>query len=184
MATMESLLTAEEFFAIPRGDQPKELVNGRIIYMTPPGQSHGLVCIEIGYVLWTYLASHDIGRAVGNDSGCITTRNPDSVRGSDVSFYRRDQIPEKPYPPGYWQAIPPLVCEVLSPSDVRVEVLEKATEYLRAGVIVACVFNPLHETFQVFRSDRQPESLSGDRELKLPDVFGDDFSVPARLFFA
>ncbi|MDZ4778630.1 MAG: Uma2 family endonuclease [Planctomycetia bacterium] len=183
MATIEALLTAEEFFAIPRGDQPKELVQGRIIYMTPPGQPHGLVCIEIGFILRSYLATHDIGRVVGNDSGCITARDPDSVRGPDIAFYRHDQIPEKPFPPGYWKAVPPLACEVLSPSDVWAEVLEKVTEYFRAGVIVVCVFDPARETIQVFRGDRQPESLSGDAELKLPEVLGEEFAVPAKKFF-
>lgn len=183
MATIETLLTAEEFFQLPDDGQHKELVKGKIITMTPPGQPHGLVCVEISFRLRTYLETHDIGRVVSNDSGCVTERDPDSVRGPDVAFYRHDQIPDKPYPPGYWKAVPPLVCEVLSPSDIWREVLEKVTEYFRAGVMVVCVFDPANETIQVFRTDGRPETLFGDMELKLPEVLGPSFSVPAKKFF-
>lgn len=183
MATIDALITAEEFFAIPGGDQPKELVKGRVVLMTPPDQPHGLVCLEVGFILRSYLESHPIGRVVSNDSGVVTERNPDSVRGPDVSFYTHDQIPPKPFTPGYWKSVPPLVCEVLSPSDAWVDMLEKVAEYLRAGVKIACVFDPDKETVQVFHANRKTETLSGDQELKLPGVFGDDFSVPVKKFF-
>lgn len=183
MATIEALLTAEAFLDLPDDGQSTELVKGKVVAMTPPGQPHGLVCIEIGFILRTYLATHNIGRAVGNDSACITERNPDSVRGPDVSFYRHDQIPAKPFAPGYWKAVPPLVFEVLSPSDRWPDMLEKVAEYLRGGVMVVCVFDPDGETVQVFRADRQTQTLSGEMELKLPEVLGDDFSVPAKQFF-
>lgn len=183
MATIEALITAEEYGAMPDDGTLSELVKGRIVTMTPPGQPRGLVCMEIGYILKSYLRTHDIGRAVGNDSGCITSRNPDSVRGPDIAFYRHDQIPQKPFKSGYWQAVPPLVCEVLSPSDRWPDMLEKVAEYLRAGVVIVCVVDPRTETVQVFRTQRPTETLSGNMELKLPEVLGDEFSVPVSKFF-
>ncbi len=183
MATIEVLLTAEEFFAIPRGDQPKELVQGRIINMTPPATRHGQVCGRVFRYLDRFAEEHNSGHVVCNDSGFITQRNPDSVRGPDVSYYGFDQVPAGPMPSSYTNVVPRLAFEVLSPSDIWAEVLEKVTEYFRAGVIVVCVFDPAYETIQVFRGDRQPESLSGDAELKLPEVLGEEFAVPAKKFF-
>jgi Uma2 family endonuclease len=183
MATIDALLTAEEFFQLPHDGQPKELSRGRIVYMTPPAQPHGLVCLEIAFVLRSFLQTHDLGRVVCNDSGFITSRRPDSVRGPDVSFYRHDQIPPKPYAAGYWNAVPPLVIEVLSPNDKRAEVLDKVSEYHAAGVTIACVVDPQTETVQVFYADRAPVTLSGEDKLRLPEVLGDEFAVPVKRFF-
>ena len=30
---------------------------------------------------------HDLGHVLSNDSGVITERDPDTVRGADISFY-------------------------------------------------------------------------------------------------
>lgn len=117
MATLDTLLTAVEFLNLPNDGRQKELVLGRVIEMTPPAQPHGLVCLEVAFILRSFLQKHDLGRIACNDSGFITSRSPDSVRGPDVSFYRHDQIPPKPFQPGYWSAVPPLVCEVMSPYD-------------------------------------------------------------------
>jgi Uma2 family endonuclease len=182
MATIEALITAEEFLDMPDDGRLTELVKGRIIEMTPPGRPHGLICLEVGGILRDFLISHKLGRAVGNDSAFITRRNPDSVRGPDVSFYRNDQIPEHPHDPR-WKGVPPLVVEVLSPSDTWREILAKVSDYLEVGVTVACVVDPDNNTVQVFRADRHPEILSGDMELKLPDILGDEFAVPVSKFF-
>src|SRR5919109_5527977 len=104
MATIDVLLTAEEFLRLPDDGAPRELVRGRIQEMTPSAQPHGLVCLEIAFIPRSYLSTHDFGRVVCNDGGFITTRSPDSVRGPDVSFYRHAQIPSKPFGTGYWNA--------------------------------------------------------------------------------
>jgi Uma2 family endonuclease len=183
MATIEALITAEEFFAIPRGDQPKELVQGRIISMTPPATRHGQVCGRVFRYLDRFAEVHNSGHVVCNDSGFITHRNPDSVRGPDVSYYGFDRIPAGPMPSTYTHVVPRLAVEVLSPSDIWRDVLEKVTEYFRAGVIIVAVFDPETKVIQVFRSDRQPQTLSGEAELRLPEVLGEEFTVPADKFF-
>jgi Uma2 family endonuclease len=130
-----------------------------------------------------YLESHEIGHVVCNDAGFVTRRNPDSVRGPDISFYGYDQIPAGPMPSRYTNIVPRLVFEVLSPSDSSSDVLEKLGEYLHAGVAVACVVEPRTETVQVFYADRAPTTLAGNEELRLPEVLGEDFSVPVKRFF-
>ena len=62
--------------------------------------------------------------------------------------------------------------------------LEKVAEYLRAGVSVACVFDPETESVRVFRADQPPFVLAGVQELKLPEIFGDEFAVAVDRFFA
>lgn len=183
MATIEALITAEEFLEMPNHGQPRELVLGRIVELTPPATRHGQVCGRIYRYLDRYLEQHETGHLVGNDSGFITHRNPDSVRGPDLSYYGFDQIPQGPMPTSYTDIAPRLAIEVMSPSNTWPELLAKTAEYLEVGVIVACIFDPDSRTVQVFRADRQPQLLTGDMELKFPEILGEEFSVPVRKFF-
>jgi len=183
MATMEALITAEEFLTMPNHGQPRELVLGRIVELTPPATRHGQVCGRVYRFIDRHAEKHETGHVVCNDSGFITHRNPDSVRGPDVSYYGFDQIPAGPMPTKYTGIVPRLAIEVMSPTNTWRELLAKTAEYLEAGVTVACIVDPESRTVQVFRADRRPETLTGDMELKLPEVLGEEFSVPVNKFF-
>jgi Uma2 family endonuclease len=88
MATVaEKLLTAEEFARLPDPGYPTELVDGRIVEMPSPGSRHGQICNKIGRLLGNFAEEGDIGHVLNNDSGIITERGPDSVRGPDVAYY-------------------------------------------------------------------------------------------------
>ena len=111
------LYTAEEFGRRPDPGYPEELVRGRIVTMPPPGSRHGKVCYNVAYRMGRFLEDHDLGHVLTNDSGVITERGPDTVRGADISFYSYERVPKGPLPPGYLDVTPDLVFEVLSPED-------------------------------------------------------------------
>ena len=83
----QPLLTAEEFGRRPDPGYPEELVRGRIVRMPPPNRRHGQVCSRVVRVLGAYVDEQDLGHVLSNDSGVITERGPDTVRGPDVAFY-------------------------------------------------------------------------------------------------
>src|SRR5258707_14195736 len=97
MATAEAFLTAEEYALLDNG-QPTELVRGRIVPMNPPYPWHGYVCSKLSRILGNYVEEHDLGRVMSNDSGVVTERGPDTVRGADVAFYSYDRLPKGPIP--------------------------------------------------------------------------------------
>jgi Uma2 family endonuclease len=178
------LLTAEEFLDLPDLGYPSELVKGRIVKMNVPGVRHGRVCLRIGQILQNFLDEHDLGRAVCNDSGVVTERGPDTVRGADVSYYSYASIPkDQPLPVGYAHDPADLVFEVLSPRNTWPTVLVKVGEYLNAGVSVVCVADPEHEVVIKHLPDRPPERLSGSDVLTLPELLP-GFTVPVARFFA
>lgn len=78
--------------------------------------------------------------------------------------------------------VPDLVFEVGSPSDRRVDVLAKVTEYLNAAVTVVSVVDPVSETIMVFRAEEFPQPLHNSDELAIPDVLG-EFRLPLRRLF-
>jgi Uma2 family endonuclease len=183
MATVTSLLTAEEYMALPDSfNGPTELVKGVLVTMTPPPPRHGEICMQVGYLLRKYLESNPIGRVVCNDSSMLTERNPDSVRGPDVSYYSFDRVRKGPLPGGLLPVAPEAVFEVRSPSDRWSELHIKVAEYLQADVLAVCVLDDNSRTLHVFFADREPKVLAATDEFALPEILG-DFRMKVERFF-
>jgi Uma2 family endonuclease len=86
-AAMLELMTAEQFSQRPDPGCPEELVHGRVVGMPPHDRRHGYVCGLAYYLLRRFVDEHELGRVMSNDSGVITQRDPDTVRGADVAYY-------------------------------------------------------------------------------------------------
>jgi len=182
MATTDVLVTADEFSRLPDMGQPSELVRGRIVLMNMPGARHGKVCARIAYQLMRFNEQRRLGHVMTNDSGIVTTRGPDSVRGPDVAFYSYERLPPGEVPAGYPAAAPELVFEVLSPSDRWSELQQKAAEYLGAGVRCVVLVDPSRETAALYRDDRPPKTLAGDDAFEIAEILP-GLSIPIRRFF-
>lgn len=170
MATIEKLLTAEEFLQLPAGGPPSELVRGVIVMMNLPNYGHGAITSNIDILLGSFVKQHGLGRTVVTDSGVVTKRDPDSVRGPDVAYYSYERIPKGTWVRGYPEVTPDLVFEVLSPSDRWSEVLSKVAEFLQAGVRAACVLDPDNNSVQVYRPEQPPQQFASSDGFSLPDI--------------
>lgn len=175
------LLTAEDYALLPDEGQRTELRRGVVVVMNLPGFRHGEVCSNVHHFIDTYVRQHQLGRTLTNDSGIITERNPDTVRGADVSFYSYQRVPKGQSPVGYAGASPETVFEVVSPSNTRRAIKEKIGEYLKAGVNVVCVVDPQHKTVNLEFPELPTEKLQGDDLLTFADLPGFSLAVN-RLF--
>ncbi len=106
MATAEALMTAQEFARRPDSGVPEELVRGRIVRMTVPGPRHGQIAAQVVNRLVGFFEDHDLGHVVCNDSGVLTERDPDTVRGPDIAFYSYAKLPKGPLPKSYPSVAP------------------------------------------------------------------------------
>ena len=177
-----ALLTVEQYAAMPDEATPSELVEGRIIEVPPPGYEHGKICARISRLIGNQVEDGGLGEVVTNDSGIITRRDPDTVRGADVAFYSAPKVPPSDQVSGY-PAIPPdLVVEVRSPSDRWADLLTKAAEYLAAGVLVVVVLDPETRAAHIFEADRPNRVLGPEDVLTFPDLLGDFAVVVGRIF--
>ena len=183
MATAVKLMTAEEYWLLPDQGQPTELVRGRIVTMNMPAPRHGEICANTVYIVRSHLDTNDVGRVVSNDSGVVTERDPDTVRGGDVGFYSYKRVSKGRLPPGYLTVSPDVVFEVRSPGDRWREILAKVAEYLAAGVLRVCVLDQQTETITVYSPDEPEVKLTRDQELVLPDILP-GFGVRVDRFFA
>jgi Uma2 family endonuclease len=183
MSTIATLMTAEEYADLPDPHgYPTELVKGVLVTMAPPRPRYGEICIQIGYLLRRFLEDHLIGRVVGNDSGVITERDPDTVRGADIAYYSYKRVPKGPLPAGSLEVPPDLVFEVLSPTDRWSDVQEKVAEYLEVGVRAVCIVDDGTRSIHVFFTDRPMRIFKAADEFALPDIFS-DFSAKVGRFF-
>src|SRR5688572_15728453 len=141
MSIAEALLTAEEFERLPDVGLA-ELVRGRVEPVNMPTPRHGEVCFNVARILDAFVRANKLGRIVTNDSGIITERDPDTVRGADVAYYGYARVPKGPLPRGYLPIAPDVAVEVLSEDDRWPRLLRKIGEYLKAGVLAVCVLDP------------------------------------------
>jgi Uma2 family endonuclease len=183
MATATSLMTAEEYMALPDSfDCPTELVKGVLVTKPPARPRHGEICMQVGYLLRRYLDDHPIGRVVSNDSSMLTERDPDSVRGPDVSYYSYDRVPKGPLPDGLLPAAPDLNFEVRSPSDRWSELHVKVAEYLSVGVRAVCVLDDDKKSAHLFHADRPSQVLNAGDEFSVPGILPDFRTIVLRFF--
>lgn len=182
MSTAEKLMTAEDYSALPDLGYPSELVKGRIVKMNVPQSRHGQVCARASRILGNHADERELGHVLSNDSGVITQRDPDTVRGADVSFYSYEHVPKGPIEPGYLNVAPQVMIEVLSPDDRWPKVWTKTGEYLEAGVSVVCVLDPKAGSARLHRPNGDIEILDGDDTLRLPEL-SESFAEPVSRFF-
>ena len=161
-------MTAEEFAARPTDAVLEELERGRIVILPPPGSRHGFVCGRATLLLGIWVEARGLGHVVCNDSGVVTTRNPDSVRGMDVAFYPYDRLPGgKIVETGYHPIPPELVVEVKSPGDRWSAIVTKVGEYLACGVSTVLVLDPERQSAQVYTEDAPVRLLAAEDDLTL-----------------
>lgn len=145
--------------------------------MTPPKPRHGKVCVRIAMLLQLHADAQRCGHVFGNDSGVVTERDPDTLRGADVAYYSYGRLPEDANLDEFPTVTPELVVEVKSPSDRWSAIATKVSEYLTAGVTVVCVVDPQQRVVFLHYPDATPEKLLVDDILEFPAVLP-GFRVP------
>ena len=165
-------MTAEEFAAwVQRpgnADRFFELKRGKVIEMPPPSPWHGFITAQITRILGRHADVSGTGFVLSNDAGVIVERNPDSVRGPDVSYFTESFANETEMERFLrsYLAVPPIVAvEVLSPSDRVNRIAAKVDEYLAFGVKQVWVVDPESKDVAVHRPGKSMLLLEGDAEL-------------------
>jgi Uma2 family endonuclease len=144
------LITGQELLAL--GDiGPCELIEGRIIPMSPVGNWHGGVEVNIAAELRTFVRAHKLGRVQGGEVGVYTRRNPDTVRGADALFISHERYAGQTSD-GYLEVAPDLIVEVLSPNDRPKQLKDKLQEYFEIGVRLVWVVDPRRRRVSAYRS--------------------------------
>jgi Uma2 family endonuclease len=174
----QKLLTVEEFAnrPQPRDGSREELVRGVVITMPPPRFRHGKLQLRIGSLLDQFVRPRRLGQVVV-ETGVITERDPDTVRGPDVAFWSVDRLPLDQEPEVYPDTAADLCVEVLSPDETPQKVAAKVQEYLACGVRLVWYVDPEAQTVTVYRPGQPERRLTAADTLSGEDVLP-GFSCP------
>ncbi|HZQ09770.1 MAG TPA: Uma2 family endonuclease [Anaerolineae bacterium] len=179
-STTTQLITGEELLA--RGDIGRcELVEGKIVMLSPTGNRHARIESRFDRTLGAYGESHGLGIALVGELGIYTHRNPDSVRAPDFAFVSKERA-ARVKSDGYLEIAPDLVLEVMSPDDRWTNVMKKLGEYLEIGVRVVLIAEPDNQRVSAYRSLTDVQIFNVNDVLTVEDVLP-GFSVPISTLF-
>jgi Uma2 family endonuclease len=175
-------ITGEDLFAM--GDIGRcELVEGRIVPMSPTGFLHGEIEAFFVEKLRAFVGARKLGKVATGEAGVYIRRNPDTVRGADVLFISNERV-AKIQSRSYLDVAPELIVEVLSPNDAWTEVTQKLREYFTIGVLLVWIVDPEARVIYAYRSMTDVREFTADDMLPGDDVLP-GFSVQvAQLFGA
>lgn len=170
----ERLITAEEFASWPDAADGSrhELIRGVVVTMPPPGFLHGVVQIRVGGMVDAHVRPRKLGR-VTVESGMLTERDPDTVRGPDVAFWSVERLPLEQTPRGYPDVAADLCIEILSPGKGLRAALDKIHEYFERGVRLVWIVDPEARTVAIYRSPDEGRIVHGNAILTGEDVLPD-----------
>jgi Uma2 family endonuclease len=164
----EELFTPEEFRRWlderPAADVNRyELINGRIVMSPPAKLRHGVVESNLHASIAVHVRDRRLGITLGSSAG-FDLPTGDTLE-PDFSFISRERWEAGPRPlptdEGFTRIVPDLAIEVLSPTSVRRDRIEKRLIYARCGVREYWLVDPTRREVTLFTSvgDRFPEPL-------------------------
>jgi Uma2 family endonuclease len=168
MSTATHLMTADELIKLPHGRFRYELVKGELLTMSPAGEEHGVVIMNIAAPLTLYVKTNHLGVVYGAETGFKLESNPDTVLAPDVAFVSSERlgtISKK-----YREGAPDLAVEVISPGDSLQKIEKKVGQWLQLGARVVWIVNPQMATVSVHRADGRVKVLSGTDQLNDDDL--------------
>jgi Uma2 family endonuclease len=117
---------------LPEGYTRYELVEGRIIPMTPNNRRHAEVLAELVRLLGRVPG----WRVLAGDPGVYLRRRPDTVRAPDLLLISEVRYRESDPASAFLAVAPELVVEIVSPSNEREAMTRKVADYLAIGSTV------------------------------------------------
>ena len=163
----KTLLTLEEFLALPDDGNKYELNQGELVVMPMANAEHGLTLNNITLILSDGIRGKGLGRAFAEMAYALFKDPELTVRQPDVSFLSRDRVQKIE---GYYEGAPELAVEVVSPSDHAADLDLKVKQYLAAGSHEVWVVYPQTRSVQVYLRSGQGRRLS-DTDTITSDLF-------------
>jgi len=151
--------TYEDLLAVP-DRLVAEILHGNLVTHPRPAARHANAASNLGGLLFD-----PFRRGRGGPGGWIILVEPEvhlaeDVVVPDLAGWRRERMPELPDVAAF-ELAPDWVCEVLSPSTVATDRVDKLPIYAREGVQNVWLVDPLARTLEVLRLERGAYWLVG-----------------------
>ena len=168
MAT-QTLLTAEQFLDLPDEEGTiRELDEGRLVEMAPPNLVHGIIVSRVNTLLATHV--EETGADFWVVAGPGFRLAMEILRIPDAFLVRKSAADSMGVYRGWYEGVPDLVAEVVSPSDNATDLDRRVNQYLDAGASAVWVFYPETRHVMVYHEDGTRLDLGEGQELTLPNL--------------
>jgi Uma2 family endonuclease len=145
----KTLLTLEEFLALPEDGYKHELSEGELVVMPSPARVHVDVIGRINWIFSKYVYEQRLGR-VYSEPLCLLSRDPaKTMRQPDVAFYSRARLDAMPGT--LVEGAPELAVEVISPSNTAEYLARKVMQYFAAGAVEVWAVYPELRLVWIYR---------------------------------
>jgi Uma2 family endonuclease len=165
----KTLMTAEEFLALPDDGVERWLINGQLRErpMTVRSRWHSRIMARVAKFLdnWLDQQPEPRGSVLCGEAGCRIRRDPDLIVGIDVVYVSAELTARESDETGLLDGVPVLVVEILSPNDTQEQIDEKIDGYLQAGVLLVWVIDPHDRTVLIYRPGAEPDLVNVRQEL-------------------
>ncbi|MBV9280227.1 MAG: Uma2 family endonuclease [Chloroflexi bacterium] len=157
------LLTAGELLALPDDEWRYELIEGRLVRMSPAGDRHNRTSARLFRTVDGFGSPRGLGEVHPQKKEFLLSREgePDTVLAPDLAFVRAENVPRPPIE-GYPRIAPDMVAEVISPSQTLPQLRQKAETWLACGVRQVWILVPEARTVEVWNAGRPPRTLGED----------------------
>lgn len=169
LAPHDRPMTAEEYARLPDDGRRTELSAGTLVSEPIPLPRHGQLQARLARYLAEYAEAHDLG-VVLTDAGFLLSENPDTVRGPDVAFVRRDRYDPDEAARTFFKGAPDLAVEIVSPSNRPAEIRAKIADYFAAGATAVWVIHPERRSAAVYRGLLDRRTIEEDGALDGEEV--------------
>jgi Uma2 family endonuclease len=174
-------LTEDDLADLPDDGLRHELQAGLLLAEPRPFLLHAQAQARMIVLLDEFVRRHGLGQVLG-DGGYLLARNPDTVRGSDISFVSRERWGAVTDLRRFFRGAPDLAIEILSPSNRAGEIHAKVADYLAAGTRLVWIVDPERHAVTVHRTLLAPRRLGAKDRLEGEDVLP-GFAIPVASIF-
>ncbi|MBI4545978.1 MAG: Uma2 family endonuclease [Gemmatimonadetes bacterium] len=172
MATHPRRPTADDMLELPTPDGVIgfEFVDGRPVPVMPASPLHGNLIVRVASRLEAYVEAARIPGQLYVDAGFVLdlARDPERMRGPDVSFVSEAKVRAHPNPERLFRCRPDLAIEIDITSERKPGGQQRILDYLEAGVRLIWAIHPRTRSAHVYRQDgtsfvvREHEALDGE----------------------
>jgi Uma2 family endonuclease len=176
----DRLMTEADLANLPDDSYRHELVCGILVAEPLPFPLHDRTRWRVERALRAFVEAQNLGEVFG-EFGYLLARDPDTVRGPDLSFVARERLSnfnER----RFFSGAPDLAVEILSPSNRPGEMRAKVADYLAAGARLVWVVDPERQEVTAYRSLFSPIRLQPPAHLDGGDVIP-GLSIPLDSLF-
>lgn len=155
---------------------------GKLIIMPPTGSESGRKNSSLLAQVWYWNHQNKLGEVFDSSTGFKLSNG--AVRSPDVSWISKERWnslsheQQKRFAP----IDPDFVIELLSPTDDLNQLQKKMQEYIECGVRLGWLINPEEKQVEIYRSNRQKETLNSPNCLYGEDILPDLTVILAEIF--